>query len=231
MFNAAWKLAETAPTNERWAASLGLLYEQLQPDAFSTKDPLAIADRWHIDANDAEAMEWQEKDQAIGYLGNKERVRKGCKLLAELLASEDRAFRAAAYAVGNLNADQLRAGYEKDKELVFNEAIRNLALRKRQPTRQTLHDIAWDVVRNDKHSDLMAANHFNSMAKDIRKKHPAWFEDEEGGEGSIYEEVDDQAPATKADISAIADHMKWQSQGMDAIAQGLRSLMSRAGWI
>lgn len=240
VFNAAWKLAETAPTTERWAASLGWLYEQLQPDAFSIKEPLAIAARWHVDAGDAESMERQEKDHAIGYLGNKERVRKGLarlalrksgKLLTELLASDDLAFRAAAYAAGDLDADQLRAGYEKDKDLVFNEAIRNLALWRRQPTRQALHDIAWDVVRNDKHSDLIAANHFNSMAKDMRKKHPAWFEDEEEGEGTGYEEVDDQAPATKADISALSGHMERQSQGLDAIAQGLRGLMSRAGWI
>lgn len=240
VFNAAWKLAETAPVNEGWAFSLGWLYEQLQPDAFSIKEPLALAARWHIAPGDAEANERQAKDHEIGYLGTMERVRKGLarlalskdsKLLAELLASDDLAFRAAAYSAGRLNADQLRAGYEKDGELVLTEAIRNMHLWRTQATRQALHDVAWGVVRNDKHSDLMGANQFNWMEKDVRKKHPAWFADEEQSDASSYEDVDDQSPATKADIATLSGHMDRQSQGMDAITQGLRGLMSRAGWI
>ena len=77
VFNAAWKLAETAPVTAGWASSLGWLYEQLQPDAFSIKEPLKLAERWHIDPADKEANERQAKDHGIGYLGNMERVRKG----------------------------------------------------------------------------------------------------------------------------------------------------------
>lgn len=241
VFNAAWKLAETAPVNEGWAFSLGWLYEQLQTDAFSVKEPLKLAERWHIDPNDAEATKRQEKDHEIGYLGTMERVRKGLarlalskggKVLAELLASDDLALRAAAYAAGDLNAEQLRAGYEKDGELVLTEAIRNLSLWRTWGTRQALHDIAWGVVRNDKHSDLMAANQYNWMEKDIRKKHPTWFADEEGGQsGDEDDDVDDQSPATKADISSLAGHLDRQAQGAEAVAQALRNLMSRTGWI
>lgn len=241
VFNAAWKLAEKAPTTEPWAASLRWLYERLQPDAFTIKDPLALAARWHVDPDDVEGNARQAKDHALGYLSNKEGVRKGLarlallsssgNLLTELLASDDVAFRAAAYAAGSLTADEVRAGYEKDKVLTFNEAISNLALWRSRPTRQALHDIAWDVVSNDKHSDLLAANRFKSMEKNMRETHPAWFADEEEREESGYDEIDDQAPATKADISVITGHMERQLRGLDAIGQSVQSLMNRAGWI
>jgi hypothetical protein len=169
-----------------------------------------------------------------------ERVRKGLarlalsmdsKLLAELFGSDDVAFRAAAYSAGRLNADQLRAGYEKDGQLVLTEAIRNMHLWRTQATRQALHDVAWGVVRNDKHSDLMGANQFNWMEKEVRKKHPAWFADEDQGEGPSYDDVDDQTPATKADLTAISGHMDRQSKGLEAIGQAFQGLMSRTGWI
>jgi hypothetical protein len=77
---------------------------------------------------------------------------------------------------------QLRAGYKKDGELVFTEAIRNSALWKRQATRQALRDIAWGIVENDKHSDLLAAHLFKSTEKEMRRQHPAWFcDDNESG--------------------------------------------------
>lgn len=240
VFNAAWKLAETAPTKERWAACLGWLYEQLEPPTFSINEPLTLAARWNVMAEDAEAMERQAKDHAIGYLSSEERVRKGLarlalsrsgQLLTELLGSEDVAFRAAAYAAGELTVDQLQSGYEKDGELVFNYAIHNLALWKHRATRRALGEIAWSVVRNDEHSDLLATNRFKLMEKEVRKEHPAWFSDEDESEHAGHNEVDDQVPATKADLSAIASHMERQSQGIDATGQALRSLMSRAGWI
>jgi hypothetical protein len=133
------------------------------------------------------------------------------------IASDDVAFRAAAYSAGPLNAEQLRAGYEKDGALVLTEAISNLHLWRTQVTRLALHDVAWGVVRDDKHSDLMAANQYNRVEKDLRKKHPAWFADEEQRDEPGYDEVDDKAPATRADLSAIS--------------QALRGLMSRTGWI
>lgn len=239
VFNAAWKLAETAPTTDSWAFALGWLYEQLLTDAFSIEEPLKLAERWHIDSADAEANERQANAHEIGYLGNMERVRKGLarlalhksgKLLAELLASDDVALRAAAYAAGNLTADDLRAGYDKDGKLVLTEAIHNLSLWRNQSSRQALHDIAWDVVRHDKHSDLVAANLYNSMEKDMRKKYPAWFADKES-EQSGDGEIDDQSPATKADISSLAGNLDRQAQGVEAVGQALRALMSRTGWI
>lgn len=240
VFNAAWKLAETAPVTEEWAFSLGWLFEQLETDAFSITDPLALAARWHVAPDDTEANERQAKDHAIGYLGNMERVRKGLarlavskdhKLLAKLLSSDDVAFRAAAYSAGSLSAEQLLAGYERDGELALTEAIRNMHLWRTQATRQALHDVAWGVVNNDKHADLMAANQYNWMEKDVRKKHPTWFVDEEKGDEPSYDSFDAETPATKADLAAISGHMERQSQGLDAIGQALRGLLSRTGWV
>ncbi len=240
VFNAAWKLAETAPVTEGWAYSLGWLFEQLETDAFSITEPLAIAARWHIAPDNTEAKERQEKDHAIGYLSDMERVRKGLarlalrkdrKLLARLLASDDVAFRAAAYSAGPISAEQLRAGYDKDGELVLTEAIRNMHLWRTQATRQALHDVAWTVVKNDKYADLMAANQYNWMEKDVRKKHPAWFANEEKDEEPNNDSFDAQTPATKADLAAISGHMDRQSKGMNDIGQSLRGLMSRTGWV
>ncbi len=98
VFNAAWKLAESVPVNKDWANVLGWLYEKLETEAFSIKEPLKIAARWHSDPTDAEAHERQAKDHKIGFLGDMERVRKGLamlalrnsgELLAKLLVSDD----------------------------------------------------------------------------------------------------------------------------------------------
>ncbi|MHB1991402.1 hypothetical protein [Metallibacterium scheffleri] len=183
VFDAAWRLAETAPATKDWADALGWLYEKLQPDSFSIKEPLALVSRWHVDPDDVEA-----KDHATGYLGAKGRVRKGLarlalhkdgKLLAELLASDDIALRAAAYAAGSLNADQLRAGYEKDGNLAYNEAIQNPNLWMTPVRRKALYDIARSVDRADKYYGMDAEEALGSMTKYMQKKHPEWFADEE----------------------------------------------------
>lgn len=239
VFDAAWKLAETAPFNDGWARSLGSLYEHLQTKGYSINEPLKLAERWHIDLTDEGAIERQANAHEIGHLGDMERVRKGLarlalskrgKLLADLLGSDDRALRAAAYAAGNLNADQRRAGFEKDGEIAFTEAISNLSLWRNQGTRQALSDIAWDVVNNDENPDLLPANRYNWMEKDVRTKHPTWFADEEVGQ-SDDDEVDVQSHATKADTSALAEQIDRPALGLEAAGKAIRALMSRMGWV
>ncbi|NBV87316.1 MAG: hypothetical protein EBS01_13885 [Verrucomicrobia bacterium] len=204
VFDAAWKLAETAPVNEGWAFALGWLYEELLMDSVSVETPLKLAERWHIDPADEEANESQAKDHDIGYLGNMERVRKGFARLAlarrkleftELLDSDDLAFRAAAYSDGYLNAEQLWAAYEKDGNIFLTEAINNPYLWLRWGTRKALRDITWDVVRNDKRSDLMPANDYNRIERDMREKHPDWFADEEV-EPAGDDDMEGKKPAT-----------------------------------
>lgn len=240
VFNAAWTLAGTVPANDAWAFSLGWLYEQLHPEAFSIKDPLALAARWHASPDDVKQIEEQAKNHSLGHLGNMERVRKGLArlalskdstLLEYLLFSDDIAFRAAAYSAGKLTADQLRAGYEKDGNLVLIEALHNMNLWRTQGARQALRDVAWEVVDDDPHSDLMGANLFNSMETDIRKQHPRWFDDEAEGFEPSHDDIDSQEPNAKVGLVTLAAHMERQSRDLNALGKSLGGLMNRAGWI
>lgn len=237
VFNAAWKLAETAPATESWASGLGWLYEKLQPYAFSINDPLKLAERWCADPADPEEVKREADSSASRYLGNKQLVRKGLarlalsmssKLLGVLVSNDDVALRCAAYSAGSLNAEQLRAGFERDGELAFYEALHNISLWRRRDTRQTLRDIAWSVVGAEKLPPSPAEGIYNRIEDDMRKKHPAWFADEEG-EPSGDDEVDDQSPATKADVSSLMDQMDRQAQGVESAIQALRALLSRTG--
>jgi len=239
VFNAAWKLAETAPVTEEWAFSLGWLYERLVPDAFSIKEPLALAARWHIPPDDVNASERQAKDHDIGLLDNMERVRKGLArlalchnsgLLASLLASDDIAFRAAAYAVGALDAKQLRAGWEKDGELMHGVAVDNMHLWRTQATRQALESVTWGAVNNSKRPGA-AASAYNQKERDVRKQHPEWFVDEVSPQAMDEDGADDQQPSTKVDVFTLSAQLDHNTNRLDAIAKTLQALAGRTSWI
>lgn len=237
VFNAAWMLAERMPVNERWSRALCWLYDRMQTDAVSINKPLELAARWYPDPGNVELMEKEVKELERGWLPNYQGVRKGLarlalhndsKLLASLLASEDPAFRSAAYADGNLSPEQLSAAYEKDGELVFNQAMHNHNIWRTAQGRAALKAVAWLVVDNDKHSDLLTANIYNGIQEDLAKKHSDWFKDEE----DLASEPCDE-PATKADIGALADRLTQSSsdQVIDQLKQSLQSLSSRVGWV
>lgn len=239
VFNAAWKLAQTVPANKSWAAALASLYSRLEPDAFSVKEPLVVATRWHAVPADIEAVESGARSRARGYLSDMESVRSGLarlalsrdsKLLDELVTSHDVAFRVAAYSAGRLSLEQVLSGFEKDGEMFFNAAIDNLNLWKNPATRGFFRGAAWRVVDMN-NSDLMAVNIYKWKAKYVRKKHPAWFADEERGEDLSDVDVDDQSPATKADLTAISEQILRLSKGSESFGQSLKSLMSRTSWI
>lgn len=211
VFDAAWKLAESVEPTENWAMALGWLYEQLETDAFSVDTPLLVTARWRNDPADVEASRKEAKENAKGWLVNKQRVRKGLgrlalhkdsKLLDALLTNDDIALRCSAYASGRLKPNQLSAAYQRDGELMFDVAVHNLWLWRAADTRAALKEIAWAVVHNDKHSDLLAANIYNSIRKGMRRKYPDWFRDEEDPEPVIDAS---EAPATKANIAALAE--------------------------
>ena len=237
VFNAAWKLAERMPVNERWARALCWLYDRMQTDAFSIDKPLELAARWHPDPGNVELIEKDAKELERGWLSSYQGVRKGLArlalhnnstLLTSLLASDDPAFRSAAYADGNLSPEQLSAAYDKDGELVFNQAMHNHKIWRTAQGRAALKAVAWLVVNNDKHSDLLAANIYNGIREDLAKKHSAWFADEE----DFASEPGDE-PATKEDIGALADRLTQPGlgQGIEQLKQSLQSLNSRVGWV
>lgn len=235
VFDAAWKLAETAPTTPIWANTLHWLYDGMLTDAFSIKAPLELAARWQ--APDEEAVKQEAESVAMGFLSGYQGVRKGLAQLAldkrsikpqALLESVDCAFRSAAYARADMTAEQIEKAYELDGELAFQQMIYNRSLWRRAEKRQALHDVAWSVVRNDKHSDMMAANIFNDIKESMAKEHPGWFSEED------YEpEADDGTePVTKNDLNRAVETIASQHANAAAmLLQNLSGLGKRIGWI
>lgn len=235
VFDAAWNLALTAPTTRPWSQALGYLFRKLLPDSFSLKNPLVVAERWRVSSTDAHLTNDLTTFQLSEDLFSYRCVRQGLARLAlsssrglvdTLILSDDVAFRAAAYESGELTTDQLREGYKKDGELAFDEAVRNEFLWREASTREALHDIAWAVVDADKNSELVAANVFNSVEREMRAKHPSWFESDDQDSTTEPDEEPDAAavPATRGDV--------WSLAGKIESANGqLKALMGRTGWI
>lgn len=222
-----------------WAMALNWLYDRMEAKAFSIEKPLELAARWHPEPSDTDAVAQEAKDMEGGWLSHYQGVRKGLarlalskdsKLLTTLLASDDPAFRSAAYSDGAITPEQLSAAYERDGELVFNQAMHNHKIWRSSAGRDALKAVAWSVVDNDKHSDLMAANIFNGIRSDLAKKHPDWFKDEEDFRPEM--EASDE-PATKADLQALSEMLAQPSTGqaMEQLRQSLNKLNSRLGWV
>lgn len=239
VFDAAWNLAGSVDPSEEWSLALGWLYDQLETDAFSIKEPLSLAARWTTNPADAEAVKEETEQNERGWLTNRQRVRKGLgrlalasspKLLSELLSSDDMAIRSAAYSDGKITLDQLNDAFTKDGELFFNEAIDNSWLWRTTPTRQALQKAAWSVVSKDKHSCLSAASTYNGVRRKNQNNHPDWFKDED------WVEVDEDAvAATKGDLALLTRRLEQPAPILVLLAeqakQGLQTLNSRTGWI
>ena len=233
VFHAAWKLAVNSPVNQRWATALNWLYDSLEPNAFSIDDPLDVAKRWFPQT--PEDIEHDQKRKSSGFLSSFQGVRTGLaklalskdsSLKANLLASEDIAFRSAIYAHSDLTAMQINQAYENDGELAFEQLVHNKVLWRRADTRQALHDVAWAVVRNDKQSDLMAANIFNGVRDRFAKEHPDWFRDDE----EFQPEPSSEA-ATKGDIEALASIIATAPSSIQQLQGLLKTINSRLGWV
>ena len=239
VFNAAWTLSGRVEPTNHWAVALCFLYDRMETDAFSIDKPLELAARWHIDPADDKAIAQEANDVERGRLSYYQGVRKGLarlalrkdsKLLTALLSSDDPALRSAAYADGAVTPEQLSDAYDRDGELVFNEAMHNHNIWRSQAGRDTLKAVAWSVVGNDKHSDMMAANIFNSIRSDMVKKHPDWFKDEEDFRPEI---VASDEPATKSDVQALSEMLAplGSGQAVEQLRQSLVVLNSRLGWV
>lgn len=239
VFNAAWNLAGRVEPSSRWAVALSYLYDRMETDAFSIDKPLELAARWYVDPSDTEAVSQEAEDVQGGWLSNYQGVRKGLarlalkkdpKLLPALLNSDDPALRSAAYSDGSMSPEQISNAYERDGELVFNQAMHNHKIWRSQAGRDALQAIAWSVVHNDKHSDLMAANIFKSIRSNMAKKHPDWFKDEE----DVQAETEaSNEPATKADVHALSEMLAQTGSGqtMEQMRQSLGTLSRRLGWV
>lgn len=234
VFDAAWAMAESVKPTEAFASALGWLYEELETDAYSVKDPLAVAARWQAADVGEAAVKREAEENGRGSLSDFQRVRKGLaklalskdgSLLPKLLASDDLALRCCGYRMGRLTAEQILALQDRDGEMAFEELLRNKKLWQTAEQRRALHDAAWKVVKADKSSDLMAANLFQSMERDMQAKHPDWFkEDAEPTDPA-------NAAATRGNLATLSEKLDQQSQASNQIREVLERLSGRTGWI
>jgi len=146
-------------------------------------------------------------------------------LLPKLLASDDLALRCCGYRMGRLTAEQILAVQDRDGEMAFEELLRNKKLWQTAEQRRALHDAAWEVVKADKSSDLMAANLFQSMERDMQAKHPDWFkEDAEPTDPA-------NAAATQGNLATLSEKLDQQGQASNQMREALERLSARTGWI
>lgn len=183
VFNSAWKLAENVEPSEHWARALSYLYDRLEADAFSIKEPLGLIKRWWPDPSNSKLAEEETKRNARGSLSDYQGVRKGLaklalrrnsNLLSGLLASDDPGLRAAAYADGHLTPEQLLACYQREGKLVFDQAIRNRNpwLWRTAAGREALGKVASGVNSEDWYWPL-----YKNTWTNTAKEHPDWFKD------------------------------------------------------
>ncbi len=234
VFDAGWKLAEIVPTTRVWANALWELYNRLERESYSMDNPLDVAKRWVPDASDKKELESEASSNAVGHLDAYQSVRMGLAQLAlaksrdvgpTLLASPDVALRAAAYSRMDLTPEQLLAAYERDKVLAVNYAVHNESLWQSEKTRRALRDISWKAVKDDKHSDLMAANVFNAIRDSMEKKNPKWFADEnETSEAPELKPAESAQPATKADVHMILEAVGIRREGSEPLVATLQDI-------
>lgn len=210
VFHAAWALTITLPPTRPWAQALSGLLDRMPPEGYGLDKPLEVAQRWRAPPNDERSLKEDTDVEKIGHLAEFPRVRKalarlatakgeGARMRDELLASDDPAFRDAAYSSMPITPAQIHAGYARDKNLAVNSCQRNDHIWRDPRCREALHAISWEVCGyND--NDMSAANSFAYFKQERRSAHPEWFagEDDEAPDAS-------RLPATNADVAALAE--------------------------
>ncbi|MGS1033490.1 hypothetical protein [Burkholderia glumae] len=228
VFEAAWKMAATAPNTKAWAFALGWLFDVLLPIGHGIDDPLIFAARWTPD-----------DDEGIkhGALSPFQSVRKGLARLAlaksgrrvdEFLASEDPALRAAVYASRSLDADQIATATKRDGPMGFGEMVRNESLWRDEEHREALRSASWAVVNADPHSDLLPHNLFTGMWDRMEREHPSWFGD------VVTSDLDDlDVPATRGDMHRVLEALAGSNTnvGLQQVGAAIQTLNRRLGWV
>jgi hypothetical protein len=236
----AWALSKSLPVTNEWAAALGELFRNLAHYSSQMDDALEVAERWRPSPDDESSLEHEANIAKNGYLWSHGLVRQSLvklkglgdhKRIAELLASDDYAFRAAVYESRQMTPDQIRAAYERDKNLAVNYCQENLHIWRDPECRKALHDISWAACEfNNNYMD--SANAFNDKAEKIRAEHPHWFKDEEDA-------VDESGlPATKGDIVGLYESLAAQdslirehAQVSFQSGQHVATTLARLGWV
>jgi hypothetical protein len=238
VFSAAWDLAKSAPVKIQWCWVLSELWSHTAPSS-SIEAPLEVAKRWFPDPADERVSEAEQKSIESGYLGAFGQVRSQLARIAvdksasgakldNLLTHEDLPVRLAACRYGNLTADQIQAAVVRDPKFVFDQVVRNEALWRRLPTRETLKALAWEQPDPGSHMD--APNMYKYMEAEFRQKYPQWFE------GEDEEAVDaDTLPVTQGEFKeAVADisrKIELTYPTLGTIQSSSLTVLARSGWL
>ncbi len=179
---AAWELADKIEMTPPWPALLGRLYAELDCPRFVKTDPLQMAARW----TDPDDQEKSKEENAQGYLTTFQEVRCGLgrlaaandgygkEVLSAIIAHDDIAIRCAAYLVGNLSAEQVKAACEKDELLACSYLIKNEDVWKRYETRDLLEE-ACEKFSKGQDWVVSLSYHFHRQRGIMSKAYPGWF--------------------------------------------------------
>lgn len=177
LFSVIWDLAKKLPVEKKWANALGNLLEKTHDSRFEF-DSLAVAERWNV-------VEPEEKKKQ--FLSSFESVRFSIykDIISDLYgknetnkihySNEDVAYRACAYVQTDMDEDDIKEAYKKDRLLAIEYMMRNLRLWRNVKTRKVLHDICWDADSTINDSYLDCANMYNWKEEELTKKYPNWF--------------------------------------------------------
>lgn len=235
VFHAAWNLAGRVQPTPQWAYALGSLFQRLQP-ALPVKSIEELVERWRSAEADAGDLDEFSYGVASNYFGVRKGLARhalwsslpvlrpgvGSPVVASLLASEDPAFRAAAYSWAAMTPAQILAGYERDGRLVFNHAVENELLWRTEELRDALNEIAW------KDSGMLSVGHFRHTCEEMEKKYPEWFA-ETTAEADAME-----LPATKGEVKALASLIEQQRDSLPdlwKLRESVGAVASQLHWV
>jgi hypothetical protein len=210
VFDAAWELSQSAPVNLSWCDALANLYKHL-PRGRSFAGYAEAAKRWALGQDDRELL---EDEARTGFLRRCEPVRTELmkralsgnpKLLKDMLSSEDKALRFAAYAAGDMSEDEMEAGSERDGKIFSSFAMDNEINWRTSAKRQILHRTAspplWTIGGWDT---------FYRTEDDVKKRHPEWFD----SEAEKPQEDPSKTNAISGEVRALATAVEQLSQQM-----------------
>ncbi|MBU6460801.1 MAG: hypothetical protein KGQ58_08000 [Proteobacteria bacterium] len=182
LFSVIWDLAKKLPVEKKWSYALGSVLEKTRDDRYQFNS-LEVADRWNIKE--------EEEEKNKHYLNGFELVRYACyrNIVKDLYGkdktnkthytNEDIAYRACAYVQTDINEDDIREAYVKDKLLAIYYIMKNMRVWRNEELRSVLKEICWDADRTINNNYLNCANMFDYEEEELKEKYPDWFLDKE----------------------------------------------------
>ena len=219
VFTAGWKLFETLPVNEKSAAVLSHLGENLVPDKSNDMDVFATIKRWKVEGNDesdglinsyVKCRYVLAKLIGCGAWAVKDRFREAIGTEFESLKdSDDLALRLSYYRRFRAHEpEEVRKLFEKDNDKFLNVALYNTNLYVNEAIRDELNKCCQDY--EDPYHASSHLESFDAQVKRLTKEHPEWFPDFEGE--ITFDEVEDPLLRTNKRLEHLQQQTKILSQ-------------------